>query len=62
MEVVCNGFGAGLECLVKVGERGSNSSEFYFIYLNQDISFVTCFLDVSGLSDSQLSIDRAIGA
>jgi hypothetical protein len=33
-----------------------------FIFLNQDNSFVTCFLDVAGLSDSQLSIDRGIGA
>ena len=33
-----------------------------FIFLNQDNSIVTCFLDVAGLSDSQLSIDRGIGA
>ena len=47
-----------------MGERGSNSffaqnliSIFYF----PDNAIVTFFLNVAGLSDSQLSIDRGIG-
>jgi hypothetical protein len=50
---------------VKVWVSGATISfslRILFYYLNQDNSIVTCFLDVAGLSDSQLSIDRGIGA
>ena len=65
----CNDL-AQLEFLVMVadgmGERGSNS--FFaqkfgkFIYLNQENSTETCFLDFACLSDSQPSINRGIWA
>ena len=48
-----------------MGQRGSISffaQNSFFFNLNQDNSIVTCFLDVTGLSDSQPSIDRGLGA